>query len=230
MAGEGLRLVIATAAGTLVEDSRIETITLEQTAWAKVAAPRDTTAAGGDPCVITTREGAPVMTGSIVRVQPTYRHHRLIVRPLVLVDMDMRTVPPTTLQDTPLPDVLAAALGPHAVTVGPSLRSLRVPFWTTGARPQQWVLESVIRSVRWFGHRIVWRYSARDDEIQVYEPGGDEGRMAHTIDGPLFARGGALEVSAVDYQVQAGDELNGDPVLKEHTCWTRRVKRTLAWT
>ena len=221
--------MIVTVAGTQAEDSRTDTITLEQTAWAKVAVPRDSPAAVDDPVIITTRDGAPVMTGQVVTVQDSYRHHRLIVRPLVMVDMTARMVAPTTLQDMPLPDVLAAILGPHRVTVRPPLVSLRVPFWSTHQRPQLWALESLIRAVRWDRHPIAWRYSARDDEIQVAEPGDPEGRMEHVVDEPLFARGGALEVSAVDRRIEAGDILNGAPVRQEKTCWTRRVKRTLAW-
>ena len=221
--------MIVTVAGTPVEPSRIDVCTLPQTGWAFIATP-PVTANPGDPVEITTRDGAPVLAGEVTKVERSHRHLRIVVRPAALADMDRRMVGPVTLEDSAVPDVLAAALGPHQVTALPPLDTARMVLWSTRERSQRWCLESIMRALRHDGEQVAWRFDARGDQLVAFAPGGDEQRMEHTVDNPLMARGGAVEVSAVRYRVQAGDVLNGAEVRECKTTWTKHRKRSLAWT
>ena len=210
--------------------SRLDVVTQERTAWAWITAPVSVSAAAGDPVSVTTRDGAPVLTGEVTKVERSHRHLRIIARPVSLADMDRRQVPAVALVDPMVPDVLAHALGDHQHRVLPPLSAMPVALWTTRERSQRWALESGLRMLQHNGQPATWRYSARDDEILIFEPGGDEQRMEHQIDDALFARGGAVEVSAVRTQVQAGDMLNGALVREVRTCWMHRIKRSLVFT
>ena len=220
----------ATIAGAEIEKSRIDVVTLLRTAWVWITAPSIVAAAVGDTATVTTGTGAPVLTGEVVKVERSRRHQRIIVRPAVLVDMTRRMVDPVTLQDVAVPDVLAAALGPHAVTALQPFDSLPVPLWSTRTRTQRWTLESVMRMVDHTGSPVTWRYSARDDTIYVFAPGDTSGRQEHTVTDALLARGGAVEVSATANAVEAGDVFNGRPVKRVDTCWAHARKRSLVYT
>ena len=87
------------------------------------------------------------------------------------------------------------ALGPHTVTVLPPVDTVPMPLWSTRTRTQSWALESVLLALRHDGEAVAWRYDARGDEVVVFEPGADERRTELTVDDPLLARGGAVEVS-----------------------------------
>ena len=221
--------MIVTVAGSPVEPSRIDVRTLAQTAWAWLAAPSSVAAAVGDPVEITTRDGALVLTGEVAKVERSHRHQRIVVRPVVLADMDRRMVDPTTLHDQTVPDLLAAVLGDHAVRVRPPLDTVQVPLWSTRERSQRWCLEAVLRTLNHAASASVWRYSARDDSVHVFAPGDTAERQEHAVNDPLLARGGAVEVSAVRYAVEAGDLLNGRLIQRVDTVWMKRVKRSLAW-
>ena len=221
--------MIVTVGGAEIEPSRIDVCTLPQTGWAFVATP-PVTVSVGDPVEITTRDGAPVLTGEVAKVERSHRHLRIVVRPAVLADMDRRMVGPVTLEDNAVPDVLAAALGPHTITALPPLDTARMVLWSTRERSQRWCLESIMRALRHDGEQVAWRFDARDDALVVFAPGGDEQRIEHDVERPLMARGGAVEVSAVDNQVQAGDVLNDAEVRECKTTWTKQRKRSLVWT
>lgn len=223
--------MIVTVAGSPVEPSRIDVCTLPQTGWAFIATP-PVTVSVGDPVEITTRDGAPVLTGEVAKVERSWRHLRIVARPAVLADMDRRTVGPITLQDSAVPDVLTEVLGPHQVTVLPPIDTARMALWSTRERSQRWSLESIMRALRHDGEAVAWRFDARADRLVVFAPGGDEQRVEHAVERVLMARGGAVEVGAVDNQVQAGDILNGAEVRECKTIWMRRpsVKRSLVWT
>ena len=221
--------MIVTVAGAAVEPSRIDVCTLPQTGWAFIATP-PVTASPGDPVEITTRDGAPVIAGEVVKVERSHRHLRIVARPAVLADMDRRMVAPITLMDSAVPDVLAAALGPHQVMVLPPFDTVRMVLWSTRERTQRWCLESVMRALRHDGEQVAWRFDARGDQLVVFAPGGDEQRMELDVERVLMARGGAVEIDAVGNQVQAGDVLNGAEVREVKTHWTKQRKRSLAWT
>ena len=221
--------MIVTVAGAPITPSRIDVCTLPQTAWAFIATP-PVTVSPGDPVEITTRDGAPVLAGEVAKVERSWRHLRIVARPAVLADMDRRMVGPITLEDSAVPDVLAEALGPHDFDVLPPLDTTRMALWSTRERTQRWCLESIMRALRHDGEPVAWRFDARADRMVVFAPGGDEQRMEHTVERVLMARGGAVEVSAVDNQVQAGDVLNGAEVRECKTNWTKQRKRSLVWT
>ena len=218
-----------TVGGSTLDQSRIEVATLPQTAWAWITAPMSAAVEVGAPVEITARDGAPVLAGEIAKVERSRRHQRIIARPAVLADMTRRTVGPETLTDIRPLEALAVALGSHAVTVLPPIDAATMPLWSTRERTQAWALESVLLALRHDGEAVAWRYDARGDEVVVFAPGGDEQRTEHEIDDPLLARGGAIEVSAVRYQVQAGDVLNGAEVRAVKTVWMDRRKRSLVY-
>ena len=223
--------VIVTLAGTEVEKSRVDVVTLPQTAWAWIATPRTVAAALGDPAEITTVAGAPVLAGEVVKVERSRRHQRIIARPVALVDMIRRMVDPVTLQDQTVPALLAAVMGgAPGVTVLPPLDSSQLPFWSTRTRSQRWCLLAVLRALRHNSVAVAWRFDARGDLVTVFSPGGDEQRPDHTVDDALLARGGAVELSAVRYAVQAGDTLSGAKVQRVDTTWMHRRKRSLVYT
>ena len=117
-----------TVAGAEIEKSRVDVVTLPQTAWAWIATPRTVAAALGDPAEIATVDGAPVLTGEVVKVERSRRHQRIIARPVALVDMIRRMVDPVTLQDQTVPALLAAVMGAHPAAVLPPLDSVPAPI------------------------------------------------------------------------------------------------------
>ena len=219
-----------TVAGSAIDQSRIEVATLPQTAWAWITAPLSAAVEVGAPVEITTRDGAPVLSGAVAKVQLSRRHQRIIARPAVLADMTRRTVEPETLTDVRPPDALAVALGPHTVTVLPPVDTVPMPLWSTRTRSQSWALESVLHALRHDSQAVAWRYDARADAVIVFEPGGDEQRTELTVADPLLSRGGAVEVSAVSYAIQSGDLLDGALVVRAvRTTWMKEMKRSLVY-
>ena len=87
----------------------------------------------------------------------------------------------------------------------------------------------MLHALRHDSQAVAWRYDARGDAVVVFEPGGDEQRTERTVDDPLLARGGAVEVSAVSYAIQSGDVLDGAVVRAVKTTWMDRRKRHLVY-
>ena len=207
--------------GTAIPRDHFRIWTWLQSARAEAHFDFSESVSAGDQAEIT-YNGSPIITGEVSHVRTQYRHKEATIVPKVVLTLENETQSAISGDGKTFTQVARQILGDDPILQG--IPNTNIVRWTTREQNSGWAWESLVRTVSWqTATPLMWRYDARQDKI-IVEKDRSQWQEASMPRG-IILRGSRSEFDAGD--VQSGDLLGGNQILRTETLVSLHTKRSL---